>query len=195
MKLNRERIAAGLGLLLLVFGAYKILWSRITDSPPAISTEIPTIPDEVPRVEPRLYTDDVGGDRNPFLLASDWAPMTPEPLDPPAVDPTRWFALSLGKSPDPAEVGFVYPLAPPQEIGGGEDGGDAEKPAPRAPAAEPAPAGKAAPGEGAAPAPGGAASGAAGKVEGGKKAAPGEGVKEIKVQKKGLKLDARRGNR
>ena len=139
MKLNRERIAAGLSLLLLVLGAYRLLSLKIGDSPPAISTDIPTIADPIPRVEPRLFVEEQAGDRNPFQLASDWAPMPPEPLEPPAVDPTRWIAMPLGKSPDPALVGFGYPIIPPQEVGG-DDTGEAKEPTPKPPSAAPTPA-------------------------------------------------------
>jgi hypothetical protein len=139
MKLNRERIAAGLSLLLLILGAYRLLSFKIGDAPPPISTDIPTMADPIPRVEPRLFVEDQGGDRNPFQLASDWAPMTPEPLEPPAVEPTRWIAMPLGKSPDPALVGFGYPIIPPQEIGG-DDTGEVKEPAPKPPAPPPAPA-------------------------------------------------------
>ena len=109
---------------------------RFTRSYPSISTEIPVSTQEIPRVEPRLYFDDTGADRNPFQLASDWAPMTPEPLDAPAPEPSRWFLLPLGKSPNPLDVGFSYVESLPAEVKPEEGSGEAEKAGKEAPGAD-----------------------------------------------------------
>jgi hypothetical protein len=116
MRLNRERIAAGLSLLLLVIGGYQMVNARLLrPKPREIDTTIPASAGEIPRIEPRLFVDE-GGGRNPFQVATDWAPMAPEPLDAPPLDPTRWIGLSLGRGPDPEALGFAYLDAPPQEV-------------------------------------------------------------------------------
>jgi len=125
--LNRERVAAGLSLLVLVFALASVLDSGLAPPSPRISTEIPPFTQEIPRIEPRLYLDDSGGDRNPFQLASDWAPITPELLEPPPPEPSRWLVVPLGRSPDPTEVGYLYLEEPPAEVKPEGETGDAEE--------------------------------------------------------------------
>ena len=116
MRLNRERIIAGLGLLLVLFGIYGILGSRMAAPFQPISAQLPVDTQEIPRSEPRLYLGEGGGERNPFQLASDWRPLPPDSLDPPAQEPFRWFLLPLGKGADPSESGFTFLAAPPLEV-------------------------------------------------------------------------------
>jgi hypothetical protein len=131
MTLNRERIAAGLALLLLVFGAYRLFGPRVAGPPPRpIPTDIPAASQEVPRIEPRRFIEDTSGDRNPFQLASDWAPLSPEGLPAPPVDATRWIALPLGRGADPEVSGFTYLEGPPVELKTVEE--EAEKAPPAA---------------------------------------------------------------
>jgi len=106
--LNREKIAAGLSLLILTFGIYGMASSRVSSSYREISKEIPSMPIEVTRLNPRLYVEDRGADRNPFQVASDWAAASPEPLEPPETEPVLWISLPLGRGPDPAIAGFSY---------------------------------------------------------------------------------------
>jgi hypothetical protein len=77
LKLNREKVAAGGSLLLLVFGVYSVVGRRLAEEAPEISTAIPPYTQEVPRLEPRLFFEEAGGSRNPFQVASDWVPITP----------------------------------------------------------------------------------------------------------------------
>jgi hypothetical protein len=116
MRLNRERIAAGLSLLLLLIGGYQMVnaW-LLRPKPRAIDTMIPASSGEIPRVEPRLFADE-GNGRNPFQVATDWAPMNAEPLAAPPQEITRWIGLPLGRGPDPEALGFTYLEAPPQEV-------------------------------------------------------------------------------
>jgi hypothetical protein len=169
--LNQERIVAGLALLLLVFGAYRLFGPRVAG--PAlrpIPMDIPAASQEVPRIEPRRHIEDTSGDRNPFQLASDWAPLSPEGLPSPPVDPTRWIALPLGRGADPEVAGFTYLEGPPVELKAIEE--EAEK-APTAAREEPEPAGTK-PGAGAKDS-GAEKAGAGGEKAGiGKKAAPSE---------------------
>jgi hypothetical protein len=158
MKLNRETITSGFALLILVFGVYGMLGSRLTPPPPDIPRAVPQWTQAVPRLEPRLHLEDAAGGRDPFKLASDWMPLAAEALAPPPTQPTRWFAIPLGFGPDPLDIGFIPIEAPPPEAAE-ED--DSKKPsastdAPPAPPAEP----KAAP---APPAAGGGNAGGEGK--------------------------------
>jgi len=120
MWLNRERITAGLSLLILVFGVYGIVGSKFGAAHAPISLEIPGYAQEVPRLEPRLYFGDLSKDRTPYEQASDWTAVIPEGLDPPPPEPTIWIATPLEFSPDPAIVGFSYLKEPPRERKQGE---------------------------------------------------------------------------
>ena len=118
--LNRERVAAALSLLVLVFGLYGMFSSRWAASPPPVDTEPPVSSTPVPPVEPRLLTEEGGGGRNPFLVSSDWRPITPEELPPPAFEPYRFLVVPPGLTGDPSDVDFRLlrdPLTPPREEG------------------------------------------------------------------------------
>jgi len=115
--LNRERIACGLSLLILVFGLYWLANSRIlAPPPPKIDTTLPAWSQSMPQIEPRLYVDDLGGDANPFEVLSEWTRITPADLPAPAPEPSRWVAVPLGRSADPADVGYLFLKDPPVEL-------------------------------------------------------------------------------
>jgi hypothetical protein len=151
MKLNRERIVAGLSLLILIFGIYEIARAPRAEDFRPIATEVPPSTQETPRVEPRLYFDQTAGDRNPFQLASDWLPLTPESLPPPPPEITGWFLLPLGKGPDPADVGFVYPRETPVEVKSDDEESKPGAAGAEGPAASPSTAPSGAKGESAEP--------------------------------------------
>ena len=127
MKLNRERIACGLSLLIMVIGVYGLTSSRIlTAPPPRIDTNIPVSSQKTPQIEPRLYFEDSGGG-NPFKPSSDWARITPADLPAPVPEPSRWLVVPLGKSADPADVGFAFLRDPPAEAKEDDEKGSAPK--------------------------------------------------------------------
>jgi len=115
LKLNREKVAAGLSLLLLVFGVYGVVGRRLAEEAPEISTAVPPYTQEVQRLEPRLFFEEAGAARNPFQVASDWVAITPEPLPAPPMRPAGWVLLPLGTSADPAESGLVFLRDSPME--------------------------------------------------------------------------------
>lgn len=115
MFLNREKIAAGLSLVILILGIYSMASSRVSSSHREISKEIPSMPLDVARLSPRLYVEDRGAERNPFQLASDWTTASAEPLEPPETEPALWISLPLGRGPDPAIAGFSYLKERPPE--------------------------------------------------------------------------------
>src|SRR5262245_52342759 len=114
--LNRERVVASLSLLILIFGIYQILDSRLASPLSPISTAMPETARPLPQLEPRLYFEDLGGSQNPFRPASDWMAYTPEDLPPPAPEPSRWLVMPLSKGGDPSETGYVFLREPPPEV-------------------------------------------------------------------------------
>ncbi len=119
--LNRERVVASLAFLILVFGIYSILDSRLASPLSLISTAMPDGVQPLAQIEPRLYYEDLGGSQSPYQPASDWMPYTAEDLPAPAPEPSRWLVLPLSRSADPADVGYLFLKEPPVEAKGGSD--------------------------------------------------------------------------
>jgi hypothetical protein len=119
--LNRERVVASLAFLILVFGIYSILDSRLASPLSPVSTAMPDGVQPLAQIEPRLYYEDLGGSQSPYQPASDWMPYTAEDLPAPVPEPSRWLVLPLSRSADPADAGYLFLKEPPVEAKGGSD--------------------------------------------------------------------------
>lgn len=85
MRVNREKIAAAIALLLLVAGTYRMVLGVVAPGPgiqvPDVS--LPTSSREVARPEVRRFEPKKAAERNPFSFSEGWRRLDTVPLDPP----------------------------------------------------------------------------------------------------------------
>ncbi len=94
-RLNREKIAAILALLLLALGVYTLVTTQVV-SYQEIQIKLDPADQQVPPIEPRLHLETLGGTRNPFHMSSDWEPLVPEPLALPPLETTQEVRVIFG---------------------------------------------------------------------------------------------------
>ena len=95
MKLNREKIAAGLALVIFVLGVYSFV---ITETQEQRALEIKLDPGDqsVLRSDPVSYDEKRGGKRNPFRMSSEWEEVEPPPLRLPPSEGDRQIRVTFG---------------------------------------------------------------------------------------------------
>jgi hypothetical protein len=110
MKLNREKIAALLALVLVVLGLKGVVEGFIA---PTRSVRVPdvTLTRRSREVLPRSYrtfTADAESGRNPFSFSEGWRRTDAEPLAPPPLPGVPRILPSLAAGAGPGEAGFIY---------------------------------------------------------------------------------------
>ncbi|MBI4585240.1 MAG: hypothetical protein HY717_14600 [Planctomycetes bacterium] len=131
MKINREKIAALLAFLVMLFSISALVSSQIglVRRHKEIPTKLNASPQSVMEVEPRLHLEDSGGSRNPFHFSTEWQPLTPEPLELPALEMERRPRVFFGWPADrTVGASIPYQTAIPQEKAAEE--GEESAPAP-----------------------------------------------------------------
>ena len=79
LKLNREKAAAALSLVIFGIGLYSLVTSEVREYKP-VDISLTAANVQVPVVEPKLSLERTGGDRNPFRLSSEWERVKPDSL-------------------------------------------------------------------------------------------------------------------
>jgi hypothetical protein len=118
MKVNREKIAALLALLVLAIGM-KEVGLGILSPTRGIEVQDPTIPRSAREVLPRKYRtfgEEGEPGRNPFSFSEGWQRLDAIPMEPPPLPPLPRLIPLLSLSPSPLEAGFLSAASLPKEI-------------------------------------------------------------------------------
>lgn len=120
MRVNREKMAAVLALLIFVVGVYSLVNVSVsTDQAIHIKPDPADV--QVPPIEASLYLGSFGGRRNPFHMSSEWEPFVPEALPLPPSTSAQEARVTFGWIAARA-VGAPIPFRPTALREVGSDG-------------------------------------------------------------------------
>ena len=120
VKLNREKMAALLALLILLLGLWVVVPGFVS---PVKSISVPdtTLARSSREVVPkkyRLFTEEGEAARNPFSFSEGWQRMETTPMATPPVPSVPRPVPLLWPGPPAVEAGFLWQDRPPPEIKG-----------------------------------------------------------------------------